>query len=112
MEQTAYSAQQCIMIGDKHYDGEGAACYKMDFIWAKYGYGTKKCGRFHNVCCRKCKGLYHILHWVHRKDTWQKISGGRFILSNYVNINRNTNLSKKVLDTLIIEVILISVIVA
>lgn len=42
MEQTAYSAQQCIMIGDKHYDGEGAACYKMDFIWAKYGYGKEE----------------------------------------------------------------------
>lgn len=40
MNQTGYTARQCVMIGDKHHDGQGAAYHKMDFVWAKYGYGN------------------------------------------------------------------------
>jgi len=41
MKNTACSAAQCVMIGDKHHDGQGAAHYHIDFIWAKYGYGQQ-----------------------------------------------------------------------
>lgn len=44
---TNCSAGDCLMVGDRFYDAYGAQQHKMDFVWAKYGYGKKE--EFKNI---------------------------------------------------------------
>lgn len=44
---TNCSAGDCLMVGDRFYDAYGAQQHKMDFVWAKYGYGKKE--EFENI---------------------------------------------------------------